>query len=410
MVVMMNGSILNIVTMMVCYSLAIMLSPSSGFISTSSRPSSRPSSSTTTTGTGTSSGGNIHSHLLSAVTTTKPPMTGHQQYSSTTRISSKATKITTRSNDIHNNDDDSYDEQQEREREKLYNEIYEKVQLITLELWKEDEIIPCLQKDSSSSASSSSSSVYSIEGEAELVGMHPTIDMNFSNRCSYFKKKAIHVGCPKSQHSYGLLLWNGFATCDVVDDDVDDNDDNVGYNNNNNNNNNNKNNNNNAVLSAKFHAAAAYQHHLDGLAILGGIIRTGTGIPKKMHNVEFGILIINYCASVGNPTGINKKAALLEEHDNYIDAVQLYEHSLSNERTNALLLFNLGWCFMNGLGSVHNKKDTIRGLQLWKDATELAPDEGSEEAAWFLYKEYERDNPIEAQHYYDLAIDLGYYE
>jgi TPR repeat protein len=108
--------------------------------------------------------------------------------------------------------------------------------------------------------------------------------------------------------------------------------------------------------------------------------------------------------------GINKKAALFEASDNYREAVQLYENSIVNGRINALLLFNLGWCVIHGLGVVNKKKDAIRGRQLWKEAVALAPDQGSEEAAWFLYKEYERDDPTEAQHWYDIAIALGYYE
>jgi hypothetical protein len=289
-------------------------------------------------------------------------------------------------------------QKEEEEKEELYNEIYKKIQLIASELWKGDEIIPSLQASSSSPANNNNNNnnnnttIFSFsEGEAEL---EPTII--FSERCSYFKNKAIHTGCPKSQHSYGLLLWSGFSTTTTTatattaggstSSSASD-----------------------AVLSAKFHSAAALQHHLDGIAIMGGIVRTGTGIPKKFKNVELGIKIIDYCASVGNPAGINKKAALLEKEDNYVDAVQLYENSILNGRINALLLFNLGWCLINGRNE-NNKKDSIRGIQLWKDAAALAPDQGSEEAAWFLYKEYVRDDPKEAQYWYDLAMDLGYYE
>jgi hypothetical protein len=48
------------------------------------------------------------------------------------------------------------------------------------------------------------------------------------------------------------------------------------------------------------------QRHLDGMAVLGGCIRTGTGTDRKL-----GVPLIDYCASQHNPTGVNKKAALL---------------------------------------------------------------------------------------------------
>jgi hypothetical protein len=289
-----------------------------------------------------------------------------------------------------------FTQKEEEENKELYNEIYKKIQLVALELWKGDEIpssstiiddTTCANNNNNNNNNTTTKIFSFSEGEATL---EPNII--FSERCSYFRNKAIYTGCPKSQHSYGLLLWNGYATTTGStprsSSSASD-----------------------AVLSAKFHSAAALQHHIDGIAVMGGIIRTGTGIPKKFKNIDLGIQIINYCASIGcYPAGINKKAALLEASDNYIDAVQLYENSILNGRINALLLFNLGWCLINGLGVVNNKKDSFRGIQLWKDAVALAPDQGSEEAAWYLYKEYERDGPKEAQHWYDIAIDLGYYE
>jgi TPR repeat protein len=324
--------------------------------------------------------------------------------SATATSTSTTTTTTTRQHSIITSTDNDGDgevlshgcgkQKEEEEEKELYNEIYKKIQLVALELWKGDEItlstiIDDACANNNNNNNNNNTTIFSFsEGEATL---EPNI--NFSERCSYFKNKAIHTGCPASQHSYGLLLWNGYSTTTgstrgsaSASASASD-----------------------AVLSAKFHSAAALQHHLDGIAIMGGIIRTGTGIPKKFKNIELGIQIIDYCASVGNPAGINKKAALLEKEDNYVDAVQLYENSILNGRINALLLFNLGWCLINGRNE-NNKKDSIRGIQLWKDAVALAPDQGSEEAAWFLYKEYERDDPKEAKHWYDIAIDLGYYE
>ena len=78
-----------------------------------------------------------------------------------------------------------------------------------------------------------------IEGECAL---DPTTTF-FSNRSDYFRQLALE-GYPAAQHSYALLLYSGF--------------DNVTQ---------------NIHQSAKFHASAAIQNHLDGLAVLGGCLR-----------------------------------------------------------------------------------------------------------------------------------------
>lgn len=246
------------------------------------------------------------------------------------------------------------------QNEELCNEIVEEIKLVAHELWRGDEI-PAL--------SSTEDSLRILDGEAELVD-----GVTFQERAEHFRRKALR-GCPKSQHSYGLLLWSGFAG---VQRD--------------------------AEASAKFHAAAASQHHLDGMAVLGGCLRTGTGVKQ---NVALGLKIIEYCASTGNPTGTNKKGKLLESNQDDFGAVQLYEDCLKSGRVNALLLFSLGWCLVNGQG-VH-RKDTDRGIALWEEAAKKAPDEGSEEAAWYLYEEYKRDDPKEAKQWLDLAEELGYY-
>ena len=241
----------------------------------------------------------------------------------------------------------------------------EEIRALALELWEGDEI-PIL--DSTERNESSSSSI--MEGEANLAET-----VKFGDRAEYFRQEALK-GCPKSQHSYGLMLWNGFGN---VERD--------------------------ARVSVKFHAAAAFQNHLDGMAVLGGCLRTGTGLKQ---NVALGLRIIEYCASVGNPSGINKKAALLELNKDEFHAVDLYEKCLEGGRVNALLLFNLGWCLVNGQGVY--KKDVDRGIALWKEATKRAPDEGSEEAAWYLYQEYKRDLPADAEQWFALAEELGYYD
>jgi len=210
------------------------------------------------------------------------------------------------------------------------------------------------------------------EGEAHFLNFDNN-ESTFSQRAEYFYEKALN-GCPNAQHSYALLLWNGFGH-----------------------------ENQDPKLSAKFHAAAAYQNHLDGMAVLGGCLRTGTGLQR---NSVLGLELIEYCASQGNPTGVNKKAALLESNQDDCGAFQLYDACYHTGRVNALLLFNLGWCLVNGIGV--KKKDVDTGIILWKKAAAMAPDEGSEEAAWYLFEEYKRDDPNEARKWLDLAEELGF--
>jgi hypothetical protein len=56
------------------------------------------------------------------------------------------------------------------------------------------------------------------------------------------------------------------------------------------------------------------------------------------------------------------------------------------------------------------RKDVTRGKSLWRKAAAMAPDEGSEEAAWFLYEHYKRDDPKEASQWLQMAESLGYRE
>lgn len=259
------------------------------------------------------------------------------------------------------------------ENEAIYTELCEEIKLIAEELWDRDDIPRLLSTGEAKCFSRM------FEGEAELPS-----HISFAERGDYFRKEALR-GCPRAQHSYGLMLWSGFGGVTQ-----------------------------NAEESAKFHAAAASQYHLDGMAVFGGCLRTGTGLPKKKkkkpktNRVALGLKAIDFCASVGNPTGVNKQAALLESNGNDFQAMELYEACLKSSRVNALLLFNLGWSCVNGLGV--EKADRDRGISLWKEATDMAPDEGSEEAAWYLYQEYARDDPKEAQRWLDLSKELGYSE
>jgi hypothetical protein len=242
-------------------------------------------------------------------------------------------------------------------------DIHEKVLTVARDLWG-TEAIPALPTN-----------LLPCEGEAKLPP-----GSSFSDRAEQFRQEAVQ-GCPIAQHSYGLLLWSGFGG---VTRDAD--------------------------ASARWHAAAAAQNHLDGMAVLGGCLRTGTGIKKSnKSNSSLGVRLIDYCASQHNPTGVNKKAALLVETNlDERGAADLYQACWNREKINALLLFNLGWCFVNGEGV--DRKDASRGETLWRDAAAMAPDEGSEEAAWFLYEQYKRNDPKEANQWLQLAADLGYDE
>ncbi len=261
------------------------------------------------------------------------------------------------------------------ENDALYKELCEEIASIAEELWDGADNIP---RQSSTTVVSDEKGVPRLcEGEAELPSHVP-----FCERGDYFRELALG-GCPRAQHSYALLLWSGFAGVQSS-----------------------------PTESAKFHSAAAYQQHLDGMAVFGGCLRTGTGIKKKKkpkpktNRVALGLKVIEFCASIGNPTGVNKQATLLESNGNDSQAVKLYEACLESGRVNALLLFNLGWCLVNA--AENTERD--RGIALWKEATDMAPDEGSEEAAWNLYQEYVRDDPKEAQRWLDLAEELGYCE
>lgn len=207
-----------------------------------------------------------------------------------------------------------------------------------------------------------------------LSGESPFSGTNYSDRAIFFETHA-KLGDPQAQHSLGLLLWSGFSGKKQAE-----------------------------MASAQWHAAAAAQNHLDGMAVLGGCLRTGTGVAK---NVELGLRLIEYSATQQNPTGVNKKAALEESKSNYHAAFQLYEECMQTSQPNALLFMNLGWCLMEGEGT---SKDLKRGEEMWRKAAEMAPDEGSEEAAWFLYRHYLREDEKEARKWLQLAAALGYDE
>jgi len=249
--------------------------------------------------------------------------------------------------------------------------LYDQILPIASLLW-DGEDIPSLD-------TKSNGEIQIQQGEAELPE-----GIDFSDRAHYFLQEA-NRGCPKAQHSIALLLWNEYAG--VKRDEA---------------------------ASAKWHAAAAIQGHLDGMALFGGILRTGTGLKgivsdkNRKQNISLGLSLIDYCAQMNNPTGVNKKAALFEIDEDYESAFHLYQACYDRGNTNALLKFNLGWCWINGYGVT--KKDAVKGQGVWREAVEMAPDEGSEEAAWHLYEQCTRENPKVADSWLHIAIKLGYNE
>lgn len=122
---------------------------------------------------------------------------------------------------------------------------------IARELWAEKSI-PSTTKNAHDMYDERDNTIEFIEGEKEFP-----LDNNehYSQRSNYFRDAA-NEGCPKAQHSLGLLLWSGFGNVET-----------------------------NPEESAKYHAAAARQYHLDAIAVLGGCLRTGTGVENEMYSL-----------------------------------------------------------------------------------------------------------------------------
>ena len=125
--------------------------------------------------------------------------------------------------------------------------------------------------------------------------------------------------------------------------------------------------------------------------------------------------VIEACAELGVPTGLNKLGALMETgasgvvRDAYA-AVELYElaaeaSGLGYEERGGQCLgrFNLGWALVHGEGTV---RDRAAGLEQWRKAAAMAPDDGAEEAAYNLYDEL--GDTDEGFEYLELSADLGF--
>jgi hypothetical protein len=259
--------------------------------------------------------------------------------------------------------------------DKIPSELHSQVQRVAITLWGDRTKLKSVLPTSVDFDSDPSVSPTLCSGEMAFDA--DSLDLDYWLRLEYFQQAA-YDGDPSAQHSLGLLLWNGFAG---VQDEI---------------------------ASAQWHAAAACQGHLDAMAVLGGCLRTGTGVQE---NEDLGIQFIEWCARQGNPTGINKQAALLEsEDDDYNGALRLYQSCLENENENvtALVLLNLGYSLVNGPGDV--SKDVELGEFYWEQAAAMAPDEGSEEAAYFLSQQYDRTDYAESKRWLQLSADLGFPE
>ena len=164
-----------------------------------------------------------------------------------------------------------------------------------------------------------------------------------------------YAGDSRAQHTLGLLLYSGVggAACDVE-------------------------------ASAQWHAAAAAQGNIEALAVLGGCVRRGVGAAQ---DEEVGVALIEAAAAAGSPVGLSKLGALYEEGEggypeDLWQAARCFEQAAATG--SALGLFNHGWALVHGKGVA---RDVPRGFEAWRAAAALAPDDGSEEAAYYLYEE-----------------------
>ena len=177
--------------------------------------------------------------------------------------------------------------------------------------------------------------------------------------------------------------------------------------------------------SAFWHAAAAAQGNLDGVATLGGCVRRGVGAARDEQrgmslshdpfspifqtpsclnitgcmslevqslNLLTGLALICAAAAAGNPVGLVKLGVLLDEGE-LPGGKRPGDAMLSSEcfaaaaaQGSALGLFNHGWALLNGVGI---RRQPEAALQAWHRAARLSPDDGSEEAAFHIFNEQE---------------------
>lgn len=210
--------------------------------------------------------------------------------------------------------------------------------------------------ESGSSTSSSSSEINCADDELPPQGEYEfAADLAFDERFGIVEPMA-EAGDPLAAQTLGLLLFSGVGGCTVAD----------------------------PRASAQWHAASAAQGNLDALATLGGCVRRGVGAEQ---DEKTGTALIEAAAAASSPVGLCKLGVL---HDEGLSgfamdswrAAQCFEAAAA--QGSALGLFNFGFALVHGIGVA---RDVRRGLAMWAEAVALAPDDGSEEAAYHLYDE-----------------------
>lgn len=139
-----------------------------------------------------------------------------------------------------------------------------------------------------------------------------------------------------------------------------------------------------ARMSARWHAAAASLGNIDGLATLGGCIRRGVGAEQ---DADSGRALIEAAAAAASPMGLCKLGVLHDEGEAGLaqdswEAVRCFEAAAA--QGSALGRFHFGWALVHGIGT---PRDVPRGLEQWVSAMRSAPEDGAEEAAYYLYEE-----------------------
>jgi len=139
--------------------------------------------------------------------------------------------------------------------------------------------------------------------------------------------------------------------------------------------------------SARWHGSAAASGNIDALATLGGCVFRGAGAEQ---DAQRGLQLIEAAAAAGSAVGLTKLGVLYDEGTSELtggasDPWRAAKHFEAAAATgSALGLFNLGWALVHGIGT---GRDVVRGLELWREAAALAPEDGSEEAAYYIYEE-----------------------
>jgi TPR repeat protein len=255
-----------------------------------------------------------------------------------------------------------------------------------LEQWPEPEDVAKLCADASAICSTSSASI-SAPGDQAFV-VPPQGEFDFSTLASFDDRFRVveapaYEGDVQAMQTLGLLFFGGIGGVPCADE----------------------------RFSAQWHAAAAARGNIDAMATLGGCIRSGVG--AEQHE-ETGLRLIQAAASVGSPVGLVKLGILYDEgasglaQDSWA-AAQCFERGAA-DGLSALALFNHGWALVHGIGRA---RDVDEGLRQWDAAAKKAPDDGSEEAAFFLYDERSVMSAAQVKNYRPgsrlrLAASLGY--